>query len=104
MCQGNRNGQHKMNTRIAQTARCSKIWVWPTEVSEYSLCPWKVYYKRVLGVHLEASGPQAVGWFEHEAWRRFYSYIKPAKLTQSPEELDEVVSRSTSESLEWALL
>jgi|GEM_PF-984490 len=77
-------------------------WVWPTDISEYSVCPWKVYYKRVLNIHSEATSPMAVGWMEHEAWRRFYSYISQTDVNQLA--VHALVSRCASEALDWALI
>lgn len=79
------------------------IWVWPTDIADYSLCPWKTYYRRVLGIYLEATGPMAIGWMEHEAWRRFYSYLDNNMAVSEPA-VNLLVSRSASEALDWALL
>jgi len=78
------------------------VWATPTDIAEYSICPWKVYYRRVLGVYTEATGPLAVGWMEHEAWRRFYAYFDPANMTEPALKL--VASRSAYEALDWALI
>lgn len=79
-----------------------RAWVWPTDIADYSVCPWKVYYRRVLGIYMEATGPMAVGWMEHEAWRRFYSYLDHTAMDEPAVNL--LVSRSASEALDWALL
>ena len=44
----------------------------------------------------------AVGWMEHEAWRRFYAYFDRTNTTEPALRL--VVSRSASEALDWALI
>src|SRR2546425_11888685 len=79
-----------------------QVWVWPTDIADYSICPWKVYYRRVLGIYMEATGPMAVGWMEHEAWRRFYSYIDHTILDVRNVRL--LVSKCASEALDWALI
>ena len=80
--------------------------IWPTDIADYALCPWKVYYRRILGIYLEATGPLAAGWLEHEARRRFYTSLKglPSVADLSSTEIEFLVTRCVVEALDWALL
>ncbi len=44
----------------------------------------------------------AVGWMEHEAWRRFYTSVDSAYLNEASINL--LVSKCISEALDWALI
>lgn len=96
----------ELSQRLVKHFQSNRRFIWPTDIADYALCPWKVYYRRVLGIYLEATGPLAIGWFEHEARRRFYNSLKglPSVADLSSTEIDFLVTRCVVEALDWALL
>ncbi len=84
----------------------ANAWIWATDVSDYNLCPWRVYYKRVKAAFVPSTALQSVGWLFHQGWERFYGYLAQqasiGRLTYL--EIESLADRSVREALDWGLL
>jgi CRISPR-associated exonuclease Cas4 len=50
--------------------------VYPSDIANYALCPKIVYNRKVLGIYTKSTLGQALGLFEHETRRRFYTLVQ----------------------------
>lgn len=77
------------------------IWVRPHEIWSYAVCPWIVYYRRVLGKYSYESSPEmAIGSFEHEVRRRLSSTVPQVNNLQTAAQ---VADRCVNEGYEYAV-
>lgn len=81
--------------------------VYPSAIASYANCPKIMYYRRVLGIYTKSTVPQALGLFEHEARRRFYTKLLhrlSVKRKCEKQGLQLVAVASVEESLPYVLL
>lgn len=77
------------------------IWLTPSDVWSYAVCPWIVYYRRVLKKYsYESSAEMAVGSFEHEVRRRLSSSVLHVN---NLDRAVEVADRCVHEGYEYAV-
>ncbi|MFQ5941910.1 MAG: PD-(D/E)XK nuclease family protein [Nitrososphaerales archaeon] len=77
------------------------IWLTPSDVWSYAVCPWLVYYRRVLRKYSYESSPgMAVGSFEHEVRRRISCTVPEVNNLQMAAE---VAGRCVNEGYEYAV-
>lgn len=80
--------------------------VFVSDVASFAICPRIVYNRRVLGIYCDSTLWQALGSFEHEVRRRFYSILRRLpnleELTQNA--LFQIARRSIEETHPYALL
>jgi CRISPR-associated exonuclease Cas4 len=83
--------------------------VYPSDIASYALCPEIVYNRKVLGIHSKSTSGQALGLFEHETRRRFYTLVQNhidmcANAKADMEFFGSIATQSVEEALPYVIL